>query len=92
MEGGKRPAVEDALWTTDADKGYAAILEGLGVMLRSDDRRTYTNRYRAFSNYRPQNLPAVKRLFGPTTYFIDATFAAPPFECHDPRHMLFAGR
>jgi hypothetical protein len=37
---------------------------------------------------RPQNLPEVKRLFNPTIYFIDTTFAAPPFECFDPNHPL----
>ena len=37
---------------------------------------------------REQNLPAVKKLFEPTIYFIDTTFAAPPFECHDPEHPL----
>lgn len=37
---------------------------------------------------RPQNLPKVKELFGPTVYFIDTTFAAPLQECFDPRHPL----
>jgi hypothetical protein len=37
---------------------------------------------------RPQNLDEVRRLFRPTIYFIDTTFAAPPFECFDPAHPL----
>jgi len=37
---------------------------------------------------RPQNLPAVKRLFAPTAYFTDTTFAAPPLECFAPDHPL----
>lgn len=37
---------------------------------------------------RDQNLPAVKKLFEPTLYFIDTTFAAPLLECSDPRHPL----
>lgn len=37
---------------------------------------------------RDQNLPSVKRLFGPNIYFIDTTFAAPPYECFDPYHPL----
>ncbi|MBM3476148.1 MAG: hypothetical protein FJX75_22995 [Armatimonadetes bacterium] len=37
---------------------------------------------------RPQNLNEVRRLFHPTIYFIDTTFAAPPFECFDPAHPL----
>jgi len=34
------------------------------------------------------NLPKVKELFSPTAYFTDTTFAAPPYECHDPQHPL----
>lgn len=37
---------------------------------------------------RDQNLPSVKRLFSPDIYFIDTTFAAPPYECFDPEHPL----
>ncbi|MGQ9730134.1 MAG: DUF5696 domain-containing protein [Candidatus Zipacnadales bacterium] len=37
---------------------------------------------------RPQNLNEVRRLFHPTVYFIDTTFAAPPYECHDLAHPL----
>jgi hypothetical protein len=37
---------------------------------------------------RPQNLVEVRRLFRPTIYFIDTTYAAPPYECHDPEHPL----
>ena len=37
---------------------------------------------------RPQNLNEVRALFHPSLYFIDTTFAAPPFECHDPAHPL----
>jgi hypothetical protein len=37
---------------------------------------------------RPQNLPAVKRLFAPTAYFTDTTFAAPPYECFAKEHPL----
>ena len=37
---------------------------------------------------RPQNLNEVRRLFHPGIYFIDTTYAAPPFECHDPDHPL----
>jgi len=37
---------------------------------------------------RPQNLPAIHRLFNPKSYFIDTTFAVGPRECHDPNHPL----
>ncbi len=37
---------------------------------------------------RPQNLNEVRRLFHPGIYFIDTTFAAPPYECHDPEHPM----
>ncbi|MCX7778357.1 MAG: DUF5696 domain-containing protein, partial [Armatimonadetes bacterium] len=37
---------------------------------------------------RPQNLPAVKKLFAPSAYFIDTTFAAGLYECFDPNHPL----
>ena len=37
---------------------------------------------------RPQNLPAVQKLFGPQAYFIDTTYAVDPQECFDPRHPL----
>ena len=37
---------------------------------------------------RPQNLAEVRRLFDPSIYFIDTTFAAPPYECFDPQHPL----
>jgi hypothetical protein len=37
---------------------------------------------------RPQNLPGVKRLFAPNLYFIDTTFASPPYACFDPRHPV----
>lgn len=37
---------------------------------------------------RPQNLPRVDELFGPTCYFIDTTFAWPLVECHDPDHPM----
>jgi hypothetical protein len=37
---------------------------------------------------RPQNLNEIRRLFHPTIYFVDTTFAAPPFECFDPVHPL----
>lgn len=40
---------------------------------------------------RPQNLPAVKALSGANAYFIDTTFAAGLYECHDPRHPLRRG-
>jgi hypothetical protein len=37
---------------------------------------------------RPQNLPAIQRLFGPWSYFIDTTYAVGPRECHDPNHPI----
>jgi len=37
---------------------------------------------------RPQNLPAVKKLFGPTIYFIDTTFAWGLVTCEDPAHPM----
>ena len=37
---------------------------------------------------RPQNLPAVQKLFKPQAYFIDTTYAVDPQECFDPRHPL----
>ncbi|MBI5395085.1 MAG: hypothetical protein HZA91_07295 [Verrucomicrobia bacterium] len=37
---------------------------------------------------RPQNLPAVQKLFGPQAYFIDTTYAVGPQECFDPKHPL----
>jgi len=37
---------------------------------------------------RPQNLPAVKRLAGANSYFIDTTYAVGLFECFDPKHPL----
>jgi hypothetical protein len=37
---------------------------------------------------RPQNLPKVKELFNPESYFIDTTYAAGLYECHDPNHPL----
>ncbi|HOD84777.1 MAG: hypothetical protein BWX88_03155 [Planctomycetes bacterium ADurb.Bin126] len=37
---------------------------------------------------RPQNLPEIRRLFGPWAYFIDCTYAVGPRECHDPKHPL----
>jgi hypothetical protein len=37
---------------------------------------------------REQNLPSVKKLFDPGIYFIDTTFAAPPFECFSKEHPL----
>ena len=37
---------------------------------------------------RPQNLPAVQKLFAPQAYFIDTTYAVDPQECFDPRHPL----
>ncbi|HNV00238.1 MAG: hypothetical protein KA191_01555 [Verrucomicrobia bacterium] len=40
---------------------------------------------------RDQNLPAVKRLTCADVYFIDTTYAAGLFECHDPRHPLKRG-
>lgn len=35
---------------------------------------------------RPQNIPQVKELFGPTLYFSDTVFAAGLHECFDPKH------
>ena len=37
---------------------------------------------------RPQNLPAINRLFAPWSYFIDTTYAVGPRECHDPNHPI----
>jgi len=37
---------------------------------------------------RPQNLPAVKKLFAPTVYFIDTTFAWPLVTCEDLDHPM----
>lgn len=37
---------------------------------------------------RPQNLPKVKELFSPDSYFIDTTYAAGLYECFDPNHPL----
>ena len=37
---------------------------------------------------RPQNLPEVKKLFAPNSYFIDTTYAAGLYECYDPNHPL----
>jgi len=37
---------------------------------------------------RPQNLPGVKELFAPQSYFIDTTFATGLRECYDPAHPL----
>ncbi|MBN1851071.1 MAG: hypothetical protein JW829_00045 [Pirellulales bacterium] len=37
---------------------------------------------------RPQNLPAIQKLFGPWSYFIDTTYAAGPQECADPKHPI----
>ncbi len=37
---------------------------------------------------RPQNLPAVKKLFSPDIYFIDTTYAAGLCECFDENHPL----
>jgi len=38
---------------------------------------------------RPEkNLPAVKKLFAPNSYFIDTTFAAPPLECFSKEHPI----
>jgi hypothetical protein len=37
---------------------------------------------------RPQNLPKVKELFSPDSYFIDTTYAAGLYECFDPKHPL----
>jgi len=40
---------------------------------------------------RPQNLPAVKRLTGANSYFIDTTYASGLQECFDPGHPLTRG-
>jgi len=37
---------------------------------------------------RPQNLPAIQKLFAPWCYFIDTTYAVGPRECSDPKHPL----
>jgi len=37
---------------------------------------------------RPQNLPEIRRLFGPWSYFIDTTYAVGPRECFDPKHPI----
>jgi hypothetical protein len=37
---------------------------------------------------RPQSLPSIKRLFAPSSYFIDTTYAVGPQVCFDPRHPL----
>jgi hypothetical protein len=37
---------------------------------------------------RPQNLPAIRDLFKPWSYFIDTTYAVGPRECHDPGHPI----
>ena len=37
---------------------------------------------------RPQNLPAVQKLFSPQAYFIDTTYAVDPQQCFDPQHPL----
>lgn len=37
---------------------------------------------------RPRNLPGVKKLFDPSIYFIDTTFAAALQECFDPTHPI----
>ncbi|HID75532.1 MAG TPA: hypothetical protein EYP56_05985 [Planctomycetaceae bacterium] len=37
---------------------------------------------------RPQNLPAIHRLFDPWCYFIDTTYAVGPRECFDPNHPI----
>ncbi len=37
---------------------------------------------------RPQNLPSIKRLFNPWSYFIDTTYAVGPRECFDPNHPI----
>jgi hypothetical protein len=37
---------------------------------------------------RPTNVPRVKELFAPDLYFSDTIFAAPLYECSDPRHPL----
>jgi hypothetical protein len=37
---------------------------------------------------RPENLPAVKKLAEPNSYFIDTTYASGLYECFDPKHPL----
>jgi hypothetical protein len=37
---------------------------------------------------RPQNVPRVQELFKPDLYFSDTIFAAPLYECSDPKHPL----
>jgi len=37
---------------------------------------------------RPQNLPAIRKLFAAWSYFIDTTYAVGPRECHDPSHPI----
>ena len=37
---------------------------------------------------RPQNLPMIAKLFGPTIYFIDTTFAWGLVTCEDPAHPM----
>jgi len=37
---------------------------------------------------RPQNVPQVKKLFDPEVYFSDTVFAAPLYECLDPKHPV----
>jgi len=37
---------------------------------------------------RPQNIPRVLELFSPDVYFYDTIFAAPLYECFDPKHPL----
>ena len=37
---------------------------------------------------RPQNLPAIHKLFDPWSYFIDTTYAVGPRECADPNHPI----
>jgi len=37
---------------------------------------------------RPQNLPAIHKLFSPWSYFIDTTYAVGPRECYDPNHPI----
>lgn len=37
---------------------------------------------------RPQNLGAIRDLFGPWGYFIDTTYAVGPRECFDPNHPI----
>jgi hypothetical protein len=37
---------------------------------------------------RPQNLPAIQKLFSPWSYFIDTTYAVGPRQCYDPNHPI----